>query len=61
MQGTIVVNAEGIAVKTTLDQALTVQYTALISGLTKQARTMIRNIDPGNELNFVRIRFCIIR
>merc|ERR1711892_945213 len=54
--GTIVVNSDGIAVKTTMDAAQTVQYTALISGLTKQARAMVRNIDPGNELNFVRIR-----
>merc|ERR1711892_1020923 len=54
--GTIVVNSDGIAVKTTMDAAQTVQYTALISGLTKQARSMVRNIDPVNELNFVRIR-----
>ena len=69
----------GIAVKTTLDAAQTVQYTALISGITKQvrasdstidvfialyflcvpscqARAMVRNIDPGNDLTFLRLR-----
>ena len=65
--------------KTTLDAAQTVQYTALISGITKQvrasdstidvfialyflcvpscqARAMVRNIDPGNDLTFLRLR-----
>merc|ERR1712061_172557 len=54
--GTIVVNSEGIAVKTTLDNSQTVQYTALITGITKQARAMVRNIDPGNDLTFLRLR-----
>jgi hypothetical protein len=31
----------GIAVKTTMEAAQTVQYTALISGLTKEVRTTI--------------------
>ena len=69
--------------KTTLDAAQTVQYTALISGITKQvrpsdytittcvslalysvsnlvsqARAMVRNIDPGNDLTFLRLRYC---
>ena len=55
-----------------MDPSQTVQYTALISGITKQvesktikipsydisqARSMVRNIDTANELTFLRIRY----
>ena len=77
----------GIAVKTSLDNSSTVQYSSLVSGLAKQvksisifqqthletvlvlhstyliksfedllgqARGMVRNIDPNNDLTFIR-------
>lgn len=54
--GTIIVNAEGIPLRTTLDNATTVQYSGLISQLTEKARGAIRDLDPTNELTFLRIR-----
>ncbi|GLV44656.1 roadblock [Carabus blaptoides fortunei] len=54
--GTIVVNSEGIPIKTTLDNSTTVQYAGLISSLADKARSVVRDLDPTNELTFLRIR-----
>uniref|UniRef100_A0A671N9B4 Dynein light chain roadblock n=1 Tax=Sinocyclocheilus anshuiensis TaxID=1608454 RepID=A0A671N9B4_9TELE len=54
--GTIVVNAEGIPIKTTLDNSTTVQYAGLLHQLTMKARSTVRDIDPQNDLTFLRIR-----
>merc|ERR1711860_174085 len=43
--GTIVVNSEGIPIKTTLDNSTTAK-----------ARSTVRDIDPSNDLKFLRIR-----
>ncbi|XP_070763085.1 dynein light chain roadblock-type 2 [Enoplosus armatus] len=54
--GTIVVNAEGIPIRTTLDNSTTVQYAGLLRHLTMKARSTVRDIDPQNDLTFLRIR-----
>lgn len=54
--GIIVINAEGIPVKTTLDNSTTVQYAGLIHSLTAKARSTVRDLDPQNDLTFLRIR-----
>lgn len=54
--GIIVVNQEGIPIRTTLDNATTVQYAGLIHQLTAKARSTVRDIDPQNDLTFLRIR-----
>ncbi|KAI5938965.1 Dynein light chain roadblock-type 2 [Manis javanica] len=54
--GTMVVNAEGIPIRTTLDNSTTVQYAGLLHQLTMKARSTIRDIDPQNDLTFLRIR-----
>ncbi|KAK5648237.1 hypothetical protein RI129_003129 [Pyrocoelia pectoralis] len=54
--GTIVVNSEGIPIKTTLDNTTTVQYAGLISALADKARSVVRDLDPSNDLTFLRIR-----
>lgn len=56
MQGIIIVNAEGIPIKTTLDNSSTVQYAGLIHQLVMKARTTVRDIDPQNDLTFLRVR-----
>lgn len=47
--GTIVVNNEGIPVKSTLDNTSTVQYAGLLSQLSDKARSVVRDLDPSNE------------
>lgn len=54
--GTIVVNQEGIPIRTTMDNSTTTQYAGLIHQLTNKARTCVRDIDPQNDLTFLRIR-----
>ncbi|KAF1392302.1 hypothetical protein EPR50_G00033310 [Perca flavescens] len=56
VQGIIIVNTEGIPIKTTLDNASTVQYAGLIHQLVMKARSTVRDIDPQNDLTFLRIR-----
>lgn len=46
----------GIPIRTTLDNSTTVQYAGLITQLTSKARSTVRDIDPQNDLTFLRIR-----
>lgn len=46
----------GIPIKTTLDNTSTVQYAGLIHQLLMKARSTVRDIDPQNDLTFLRIR-----
>ncbi|KAM7345205.1 dynein light chain roadblock [Cochliomyia hominivorax] len=54
--GTIVVNNEGIPVKSTLDNTTTVQYAGLMSQLADKSRSVVRDLDPSNDLTFLRVR-----
>ncbi|XP_021354178.1 dynein light chain roadblock-type 2-like isoform X2 [Mizuhopecten yessoensis] len=54
--GTIVVNSEGIPIRTTLDNSTTVQYCNSLTLLTQKARGAVRDIDPQNDLTFLRVR-----
>lgn len=46
----------GIPIKSTLDNASTVQYAANIHQLLMKARGIVRDIDPQNDLTFLRVR-----
>lgn len=46
----------GIPIKSTLDNTTTVQYAGLISSLADKARSVVRDLDPSNDLTFLRIR-----
>ncbi|XP_061723186.1 dynein light chain roadblock-type 2-like [Cydia pomonella] len=54
--GVIVVNGEGIPIKTTLDGHVSVQYAGLMGSLVDKAKSVVRDLDPTNELTFLRIR-----
>uniref|UniRef100_A0A3Q3MR00 Dynein light chain roadblock n=1 Tax=Labrus bergylta TaxID=56723 RepID=A0A3Q3MR00_9LABR len=56
VQGIIIVNSEGIPIKTTLDNASTMQYAGLLHQLVMKARSTVRDIDPQNDLTFMRVR-----
>ncbi|CAH3026953.1 unnamed protein product [Porites evermanni] len=53
--GTIVVNADGIPIKTDLDNANTLQYASACRNLTMLASNTVRDMDPQNELLIVRV------
>ena len=54
--GTIVVNSEGIPLKTDLDNSNTLQYAAVCKTLVSLARNTVRDIDPENELTILRVK-----
>jgi len=54
--GIIVVNCDGIPIRTTLDNSTTVQYASLLHKLAIQARNCVRDTDPQNDLTFLRVR-----
>jgi len=56
VHGILIVNAEGIPIRSTLDPALTTQYAAHITQLSAKARSVVRDLDPTNDLTFLRIR-----
>ncbi|MFT7806883.1 dynein light chain roadblock-type 2, partial [Arapaima gigas] len=47
---------KGIPIRTTLDNSTTVQYAAQLHQLTMLSRSAVREIDPQNDLTFLRIR-----
>uniref|UniRef100_A0A9J8AUV9 Dynein, light chain, roadblock-type 1 n=1 Tax=Cyprinus carpio carpio TaxID=630221 RepID=A0A9J8AUV9_CYPCA len=46
----------GIPIKSTLDNSSTVQYAGNVHQLLMKARGMVRDIDPQNDLTFLRVR-----
>jgi dynein light chain roadblock-type len=54
--GVLVLNSDGIAIRTTFDNELTVQYAALVSQFTVKARGVVKSLEADNELKFLRIR-----
>lgn len=46
----------GIPLRTTLDNSTSVQYAKVIHQLTMKARSTVRDIDPQNDLTFLRVR-----
>mmetsp|Transcript_4759 Transcript_4759/g.8265 ORF Transcript_4759/g.8265 Transcript_4759/m.8265 type:complete len:107 (-) Transcript_4759:530-850(-) len=54
--GTVIVSSSGAALRSTLDDSLTKQYAELIPSLADLARNLVRDLDPQNDLEFLRIR-----
>lgn len=52
----MIVNSEGVPIRSTLESRHTLQYSALISQLAAKARSVVRDLDPQNDLTFLRIR-----
>ncbi len=46
VKGVVIVNNDGIPIRTTLEQALTVQYAGLITQICSKARSAVRELDP---------------
>ncbi|XP_038137695.1 dynein light chain roadblock-type 1-like [Cyprinodon tularosa] len=56
VQGIIIVNSEGIPIKSTMDDQSTLQYSALTHQLVMKARVTVRDLDQQDDLTFLRIR-----
>ena len=54
--GCIVVDEEGTAIRTTCQGGITGDYAEIIPQLSAMARSMVRDLEPQNDLEFLRIR-----
>lgn len=54
--GFIVLNTDGIALRSTFDNDTTVQYAALVSRYVEKCRMCVKRMNGEDELEFVRIR-----
>jgi len=52
----MVVNSDGVAVRTTMDATITNQYCAVLTRLNDQCRAAVRDLDPTNDITFLRMR-----
>lgn len=56
VQGIVIINSDGIPIRSTLEQSLSTNYAAHITSLAAKARSAVRTLDPQNDLTFLRIR-----
>ncbi|CAF0826177.1 unnamed protein product [Didymodactylos carnosus] len=56
VQGFIIVSTEGGFVRSTIDNSTTMSLSGLVKPLADKARSAIRDLDPQNDLTFLRIR-----
>ena len=54
--GVLVISNEGIPIRSTLDNALAVQYAALITQLSQKSQMVVQDIDAQDELEYLRVR-----
>ena len=52
----MIVNSEGIPIRSNLDNDQKVNYASLITQLTAKARSVVRDLDATNDLTFLRVR-----
>ena len=52
----IFVYQEGACIKSTLDPSTSSQYSSILGSLVTQATTMFKEVDPGNDVTFMRVR-----
>jgi dynein light chain roadblock-type len=52
----LIVNNDGMTLKSTLHPDKTQEYAALLSELSTKARSVVRTLDSTNDLTFLRVR-----
>ncbi|XP_023032519.1 dynein light chain roadblock-type 1 isoform X4 [Drosophila willistoni] len=55
-EGAILVNGEGIPIRTSMDVMSSQKYAGKMTPLIKMARSMIRDVEPGDDLSYLRLR-----
>ena len=52
----VAICVQGAVTKSSLDNTTTSKMAGLVKGITNQARSVVRDLDPVNELAFLRLR-----
>jgi len=56
VQGFIITSNDGSFVRSNIDNSTTMSLTALLRTLADKAKSCVRDLDPQNDLTFLRIR-----
>ncbi|KAH8248964.1 hypothetical protein KR032_004580 [Drosophila birchii] len=56
VQAAILVNGKGLAVRSTLNETDTMRYTNRMQPLVSLARNMVQEMEPTDQLTYVRLR-----
>ncbi|KAJ3300273.1 Dynein light chain roadblock-type 2 [Borealophlyctis nickersoniae] len=56
VQGIVVATHEGTVLKSTLDNIQTQQISTLVTQLAARGKSVVRDLDPEDDLTFLRIR-----
>ena len=56
VEGVIIMDANGLAIRSTFSEELSQQYCEMFSELCIAARNSVRTLDPENDLTFMRVR-----
>ncbi|CAD6190229.1 unnamed protein product [Caenorhabditis auriculariae] len=56
VQGVVVMDSVGRAIRSTLDEEATAQHSALLQQLCEKSKSLIRELDPTNDLTFLQLR-----
>ncbi|KAI9283466.1 hypothetical protein BC943DRAFT_327696 [Umbelopsis sp. AD052] len=56
VEGIVILNDEGLTIRSTLDAELTKKYATYVYPLVGKSKSSVSEIDPENELTFLRIR-----
>lgn len=56
VEGVLIAGNDGQIHKTTLNEQLTQEYASRIPSLAALARSVVRDLDPQNDFEFLRIR-----
>lgn len=56
VKGVVVATAEGVPIRSTLDNDAAQQHAALATMLSIRAKSAVKELDPEDELQFLRIR-----
>ena len=52
----IIIEFTGIVIKSNMEQSLQIQYAGIFHNLLNKTRNAVRDLDPQNDLTFLRIR-----
>lgn len=56
VQGIVILNNDAVPIRSTMDPEIAKKYSALLKPLSDKARSCVRDLDPQNDLTFLRIR-----
>jgi dynein light chain roadblock-type len=54
--GVIIATADGVPIRPGMDEEITQAYAAELAQLAAKARSVVRDLDPTNDLTFLRLR-----